>query len=374
MSTAYTPGLTVTQNTLIRKTRRLPIKGEVLITAGQNVEPHTILARTELPGPVTTLRVAEQLGVEPAELKRHLRVQEGDTIEQGQILGEVKTFFGMFTSKSQASASGTVEFISDVTGNIGIRHQPTPVELPAYIHGRVSEVLEGEGAIVETTGAFVQGIFGIGGERQGTLKAVAAAPDEIVAPEKVGDDCRDCVLVLGGQVTHAALQQALERGAAGVVAGGIVDEDLRKVLGYDIGVAITGRESLPLTVIITEGFGNIPMAERTFQLLQSLAGQKASVNGATQIRAGVIRPEVIVSQPEQSAISAVSAQETDLREGVPIRLIREPYFGALATVSGLPSEPQQIETGAVVRVLEAQLRDGARVTVPRANVEIIATG
>ena len=37
----------------------------------------------------------------------------------------------------------------------------------------------------------------------------------------------------------------------------------------------------------------------------------------------------------------------------------------------LPSEPVQVESGAVVRILEAKLQDGPVVCVPRANVEII---
>jgi hypothetical protein len=36
------------------------------------------------------------------------------------------------------------------------------------------------------------------------------------------------------------------------------------------------------------------MAQRTFELLKSLTGKKTSINGATQIRAGVMRPELIV--------------------------------------------------------------------------------
>ena len=47
------------------------------------------------------------------------------------------------------------------------------------------------------------------------------------------------------------------------------------------------------------------------------------------------------------------------------------FFGSLATVVALPPEPQEIPTGARVRVLEADLHTGERVIVPRANVEII---
>jgi len=40
-------------------------------------------------------------------------------------------------------------------------------------------------------------------------------------------------------------------------------------------------------------------------------------------------------------------------------------------VATLPPEPQQIPTGASVRVLGADLDGGEHVVIPRANVEII---
>ena len=61
-----------------------------------------------------------------------------------------------------------------------------------------------------------------------------------------------------------------------------------------------------------------------------------------------------------------------LEPGTPIRIIREPYFGKLARVTALPPQPQVVPSGAVVRVLEAELEGGERVIVPRANVEIMA--
>jgi hypothetical protein len=37
---------------------------------------------------------------------------------------------------------------------------------------------------------------------------------------------------------------------------------LREYVGFDIGVAITGDEDLPLTLIITEGFGGMSLSDR----------------------------------------------------------------------------------------------------------------
>jgi hypothetical protein len=57
--------------------------------------------------------------------------------------------------------------------------------------------------------------------------------------------------------------------------------------------------------------------------------------------------------------------------GTPIRIIREPYFGAIGEVHSLPVELQQLESESMVRVVNIELDGGKVVTVPRANVEII---
>jgi hypothetical protein len=373
MGTAYTPGLTVTSNTTIRKVRRLPIKGEVFVKEGQEVEPQTLVARALLPGPVTTIRLAERLGVEPNEMKGVMRKGEGDEVKKGDLLAEIKSFFGLFKNNVTSDVDGTIESVSEVTGNIIIRHPPRPVNLTAYIKGMVVEVMPEEGAVIETQGAFVQGIFGVGGERQGALATIATSPQEVVDASRITPEHKDKVIVIGALMTGDVLKAAQQAGVVGVVGGGILDADLRALLGYDIGVAITGSESIGLTLVVTEGFGEIPMAQRTFELLSSLEGETASISGATQIRAGVIRPEVIVPRTARPSDDAHKPKEQILEIGTPIRLIREPYFGLLGKVAALPPEPRVVESGAEVRVLEAELLDGRKVIVPRANVEMIET-
>lgn len=376
MGTAYTPGLTISADAVVRKVRRLPLKGRVLVKVGDAVDPDTVIACTELPGPVMTVRVAERLGVEPQELPKFLLKGVGDRVQAGERLAERKSLFGLLTVQVTSPINGTVEFLSETTGNIGIRASPTPVEVTAYLRGLVTEVLPEEGAVIATRGVFVQGIFGLSGERHGAIAVVADAPDESVPDSRLSDEHKGKVLIVGA-LAHARLMEAAKRvGAAALVAGGVLDTDIKPLLGYDIGVAITGHEPLPFTLIVTEGFGQIPMAKRTFELLAAQEGKGASVNGATQIRAGVIRPEVVV--PKEGALTMEALQEPEreplvageLTINTPVRLIRSPYFGALGKVTALPSEPQVIETETKTRVLEAELVTGEKVIIPRANVEI----
>lgn len=61
---AYTPGLKIKELVIIRKTRRLPIKGEVLVNVEDRVTPNTIVARTNLPGDAHIISVANELGLD----------------------------------------------------------------------------------------------------------------------------------------------------------------------------------------------------------------------------------------------------------------------------------------------------------------------
>ena len=381
MGTAYTPGLKVSAHTTIEKLRRLPLKGTVLVREGEIVTPDTVVARTELPGVMQTVKLAERMGIEPGDVPGALKVKIGDRVRKGDVLAETKGLFGkFFRSEFKSPVEGTVELLSAATGHLGIREAPTPVERDAYIRGTITRVLPGEGVVVTCAGALVQGIFGVGGERQGEVVVVTDGSDKPITESTLTEAHRGKIVVGGSNISGAALRRAAQTGVLGVVVGGVVDRELMDYLaealqqpGYDIGVAITGQEPIPFTLVITEGFGAIAMAERTFTLFRSLQGKTASINGATQIRAGVIRPEVIVPMADapDTSDAGVDPNAGQLSLGTPIRVIREPYFGALGTVSALPSELVQVESETWVRVLLAKLEDGRTVTVPRANVEII---
>ena len=73
--------------------------------------------------------------------------------------------------------------------------------------------------------------------------------------------------------------------------------------------------------------GQIDMAPRTYALLKKHAGARASINGATQIRAGVIRPEVIIPIAGATPLADAATETKGMDAGSPVRIIRNPYFG-----------------------------------------------
>ncbi|MBD3217970.1 MAG: hypothetical protein GF310_06785 [candidate division Zixibacteria bacterium] len=373
MAHSYTPGLKVTERMKITKKRILPLKGDVVVKVGDKVEPDTVVARTDLPGTVEPLNVANILGVPPEDVEDCMVKKEGDPIEKGETIALNKSFFGLFKTEAKSKISGSIESISSVTGQVLLRGEPIPVEVKAYLQGEVVEIFETEGCAISTQGSFVQGIFGVGGETHGSVKIVVPDNTTVLEEKHIDDSCKDCVVVGGSMATAGSINKAISVGAAGIVAGGISDKDLREFLGYDIGVAITGNEDLGVTLVVTEGFGEIAMAQKTFDLLNEKEGIMACINGATQIRAGVIRPEVVI--PLSGELHETGTEEVQLTEGLkvgsPIRVIRQPYFGKIGTVSGLPPALQQLDSESKARVLEVEFEPGEKAVIPRANVELI---
>jgi hypothetical protein len=373
VSHAYTPGLRVAAETLVRRERRLPLKGQVCVAAGADVAPDSVIARCELPGNIQTVNLAAKLGVDPAVVGATLLKPIGSAVARDEVIAEARAMFGLMRNRAEAPSDGTLESVSSVTGQLLVRERPIPVEVSAYVRGRVVEVLPDEGAIVESRVALVQGIFGVGGETYGALAIATPGPGDALEVSHLKPEHRGAVVVGGRHVSHETVLRARALGVRAIVVGGFDDRDLRELLGRDLGVAITGQEDLGITLVLTEGFGHIGMAERTWALLSAHAGSIASVSGATQIRAGVLRPEILVPLGSEAGSSPPESGGGSLELGTVVRVIRQPWFGRLGRVVELPAELGALDTEARVRVLVVEFADDrSRATVPRANVERLA--
>lgn len=382
MNQAYTPGLLVTECTTIEKIRELPLPGKVLVTVGDKVSATAPVLSADLPGELDIIRVADLMDIDPSEAVKGIKIRDGDLVKTGDLICATKIFFGLFDVKLKSPTSGTVEFFTPTNAHLGIRHPSTPITVNAYIDGIVTDVATSKSATIRSTGALIQGIFGVGGEKLGSLYPLNVSESaEVLASDidNVGDELRDAILIGGACFSKEALQSAATRKIAGVITGSLDASTLCEFVGHDISVSITGDEDVPFTLIITEGFGHLPLQKRISKLAHKLAGKRASINGATQVRAGAMRPEVIVPSEDCHDTSLLgthfktpSSQTKGLTIGSDIRIIRVPYFGKLARVTELPTSPQTIPTGATVRVLKATLTNGDEVVVPRANVELIS--
>ena len=373
MAHSYTPGLKVLHSSVVRKLRRLPIKGKVIKSVGDKLLPDEVVATTDLPGNVQIIKVASILSIGPADIFDSLKVQIGEVVKKGDLIAQTEGIFGFFKSELFSPIDGTIESISDVTGQIILREKPIPVEVDAYMSGIVKDIIPEEGVMIETTAAFIQGIFGIGGEARGNIEVLVKNREDELTEDLINKSHNGKIVVGGSFITLKTFRKAISLKVAGVVVGGYNYYDLEEILGYTLGVAITGSEEIATSLIVTEGYGNIKMGKRTFDLLTKYNQKFASINGATQIRAGVIRPEIVIPLSEENINkSSLSSSAKGIQKGSLVRVIRAPHFGSMGKVLELPTDLQKMESETMVRVAIIKI-DGEDLTIPRSNLEMVET-
>lgn len=241
---------------------------------------------------------AQFLGVKPKHLKAYLRVEVGDFVQREQVLsrGDARRF------PLKSPATGTVKSIDTNAGTITIQYDAQPVPLQAFVAGNVVNIREELAVEIAGEGTILQGLIGFGPERFGPLTLMDGN-----APKSMA---RGQVIVCRQTLSAASLVDAAKAEVAGIIAPAIHLREWVEFVGNELGVAVTGDENISFTLILTEGFGDLEMNSDYWQFFEAQAGQMASLSGRTQIRAGVIRPLIVVSENAKQGITTLPATES----------------------------------------------------------------
>jgi murein DD-endopeptidase MepM/ murein hydrolase activator NlpD len=408
------PQPTIAANILLRRERRLPVPGEVLVRAGQRVEPSELIAQGTLPSEPVQVNIAADLDLSPAAAAKRLRVSVGQQVEQGTILAQRG---GIGSRASRSPVIGTFSGYDPTTG-IGLITTPAePVSVQAHIKGIVTDLIPYYGAIVETPATLIRGIFGVGGEQHGVLKVIVTGNDEPVTTDIVDARVAYAIVLGGSEVTADALRRMIELGARGLITGSIRSSELAGFLGYNtelralrtsmrlapdkaqddgyergvLGAWRLGASSassngwdfpppnpgIPSPVppdfvlIVTEGFGSVPMCPRTFELLAAHDGQEIAIDGTTRLRWGLARPEIIIPLARTTPVRFLDESGPRLAVGTNVRLLSPDYLGQVAQVTGLPVGPRATGSGVIAPVADVVLPTGQRLRVPTVNLEVL---
>lgn len=352
MSVVFAPTLSVQGRTIYHKVRKVPPGASICVKTGDVVAPADVVAQAKVQGQIHSIAAAQQLGVSRARLNDYLKCNVGDEVKAHEILGQKRSLWGLFYSEFCAPVSGKVETISTVSGHVMIREVPVPVTVNSFLGGTVVSIDNDDGVCLSKEVSLVQGAFGVGGE--------------VVAPLcEAGDNVAGKVVCFFQPIDGDLLRKIRENGAKGVIASSIDGGALLAFCGDDINLAATGDEEIGLTLVLTEGFGSLPMAHKTKQVLAACIGKEISMCGVTQVRAGVIRPEII-----GPPVDGLDAPSTAGGIGAVVKITRGPYLGQEATIEDVPLVPQTLESGVTALTYLVRLHDSERrVHVPRPNVE-----
>lgn len=227
--------------------------------------------------------IAGPLGIKPRHIRGHLKYRVDSFVGADFTLAhDIRK--GIFI---KSPTSGILKKVDTRKGTVTIQYDIKPIPLKAYIKGTISRISENYAVLIKGIGTTIQGKIGFGDKTYGRICVCNKADIEKMLEKSI--------LVSKAPINQDFLRRAVQIGVSGIIAPSIPNADWVQFYGEELGVALTGDENIPFTLILTEGFGNFPMNESFWKLLETSNGKIASLSGRTQIRAGVTRPYVIIT-------------------------------------------------------------------------------
>lgn len=347
------PVANVKAMTLLRRDRALPFAGDVVVRRGQEVSPVQVIARGVERGGYHVLRASRALGVPAPLLANYLLVKEGATVQRGEPLMRKPGRFGR-ASTFASPYDGTVHGVQ--AGCIILQENREPVEIRAMMAGRIMGLAPGHGAIVQATGAHIEGLWDSGKDGYGRLRVVSRAADETLDLRLAAAELRGSVLVCGRLARTDSLRQLDDHGVRGIVAGSMPSDMV------DLAV------SLSIPVVLTDGFGDVPMSAPLFRLLQDLEGREASLFARTPMPRPQ-PPAIMVPMPVESWSEVAAPSWQPLEVGAEVRLLRAGEWRHHGKVVRVHLAPRKTELGFWMPGADVQLSDGRQLFVPYTNLE-----
>jgi len=339
--------------TTIVRERLLPVPGKVNVHVNQRVNPTDVVAETTFAREHVLLDIARTFGISPAAADKLIRVQEGEKLTEGALVAEST---GLFARSVKAPRPGRVMIVG--SGQVLMEVGDTRVELRAGLPGLVSQVIPDRGVVIRTAGALVQGVWGNGRIDNGLMVNLLEKPDDVLSAGRLDVSLRGSV-ILGGQIRDVeTLKAAAELPVRGLILSSMSSSLLQTAY------------QMRFPMMVTEGFGAIPMNSAAFKLLTTNNKREATVNAEHFDRYTGSRPEVIIPLPISNEPEEPNQYEP-FAAGQQVRMRRPPNAGMIGTISNLPSGLSLLPSGLRASAADVKLENGENVIVPLVNLELV---
>ena len=347
------PVLHVLPLTTIVRQRVLPVAGKVNMHVNQRVNPTDVVAEATFAREHVLLDVARTFGISANDADKLIRVQAGDRLNKDALVAEKP---GLIPHLIKAPRAGRVMVAG--SGQVLMEVGDARIELRAGLPGLVTQVIPDKGVVIRTAGALVQGVWGNGRIDNGLMVSLLEKPDDILTAGRLDVSLRGSV-ILGGQVRDLDTLKA----AAELPVRGLILSSIPSTL-------IQSAYQMKYPIMVTEGFGALPMNSAAFKLLTTNNKREATVNADHVDRYTGTRPEVIIPLPISSEPEEPNKYEV-FEIGRPVRMRRPPYAGMIGTISNLPAGLSQLPSGLRAVAAEVKLENGESVLVPLVNLEVV---
>lgn len=377
--------LRVSKNTIIHIRRHLPFsKGEISVKVGDEIVPEGILGEGESPTGFRTINIARELSVSPKQAFSLLQTKVGKTIFKGELLAKVDGLLGFKKKNLLCPEDAEVQFYDEKTGSVILKFLTKKTKLVSGAYGIVDAIDKEKGVVlIKTMASIVYGVFGSGKEREGILKILDTS-EALVGSRQITPDMHSQIIVGGSVVFLDALEKAVSLGVKGIISGGINAGDLKKLKGsWNICDKIWN--DVGLSLLVTEGFGAIPIGEDIFQILKSsdrkfvlIDGNRSCLVLPTDDKESMmyIRKTVLPVSPDFTKETAGEIIEQrvealELRVGVKVRVVTPFLIGVQGVVESIDQIPSRLPSG-IMTFMVTVITDKRKLRVPYLNLETIS--
>ena len=242
------------------------------------------------------LDAATPLLIKPKNIGMYLSVHVGDPIRENQIVA-YRLGFSSKRPVVKSPIKGIVTEIDTKKGTVTIDNKLTPYLMRSFVSGMVSAVEPGISVTVKLKCALLNGAAGLGGETYGESVFIENRTKFINDLKTSGaaiNEYRGRILVFKESIDLKILETAKELKANGVIAPSVNNRDWSAFCKDDLSISFTGDENFGFSLVLTKGFGGMNMDEDTAELFKSYHLKEISISGRTQIRAGIIRPQIVL--------------------------------------------------------------------------------
>jgi len=339
--------------TRIRRHRLLPITGRVFVRKSQSVSAVDVIGETNQNPKHVLLDIARGLGIGISKTEEYIQCNAGDVVEEGDVLaGPV----GWGKRVVRAPCSGKI--ILSGSGKLLLEEEGPSQQVMAGLPGEVISLIPGRGAVIESIGALVQGVWGNGKINFGLLRVLINKVEDILSVEQFDIDLRGTV-VFGGFCGDDQVLQA----AADLPLKGLILSSMSSSL-------IPIAQDMPFPILVIEGFGLLPVNSAAFNLLITSDRREIAVNAEEIDPYSGQRPEAFISLPVNQMVREPK-DATIFSPGQKVRVTRAPYQSQIGTLMSLKPGLEVMPNGIKTKAAEVELESSIRVKLPLVNLEVL---
>lgn len=339
--------------TSIKRERVLPVAGDVLVRRMQKVAPNDVIVVAPMSPEFVLIDIAQGLRVSPSKADELLQRRGGEKLVKGDVIaGPV----GVLKRVIRAPQAGQVKIAGE--GKVLFEVEAPPYELQAGMEGTVTNIIPERGAIIETRGALVQGIWGNGKITYGIIQPVNNDLLQELVPEQLNIGFRGTIISAGFCRNPNVLE----------AAGNIPIRGM--ILGSMSSALIPLAKSADYPIMLIDGFGNKPMNRAAESILIANKDKNVALNAQIYDPFQGNYPEVIISQITKSD-PALPPTTDSLKAGKRVIIVNGLLASRIGKIEEILPKKKKLPSGVSTRVASVILSGDKLVEMPLTNLEII---